>query len=208
MSDKTRTQAQLKRNREYMRRRRVENREALNARRRQLYAENLEANRGRKRKWRRAGHAEAENKRTRKWRAEHPEAVRDYSRKYYNEHREASRKYAHEYYRRPGPKEARRGYNHEGHLKHRYGLSAEMYNALLATQGGGCAICGQTKTRRRLDVDHNHITGKVRGLLCGKCNRAISQAEDNPERLMRMADYLRLYDGKEPQNGGSGLEAG
>lgn len=53
------------------------------------------------------------------------------------------------------------------------GLSLEEYDALLAAQGGGCAICGNPPKTRRLDVDHDHRTGKVRGLLCHRCNRAL-----------------------------------
>jgi hypothetical protein len=53
------------------------------------------------------------------------------------------------------------------------GLSLAEYDALLAAQGGGCAICGNPPKTRRLDVDHDHKSGKVRGLLCHRCNRAL-----------------------------------
>lgn len=54
------------------------------------------------------------------------------------------------------------------------GLTDEGYEALLAAQGGGCAICGRPPSeRRRLDTDHDHKTGRVRGLLCHRCNRAL-----------------------------------
>ena len=53
------------------------------------------------------------------------------------------------------------------------GLSVEDYDAMLAAQGGVCAICGNPPKTRRLDVDHDHKTGKVRGLLCHRCNRAL-----------------------------------
>jgi hypothetical protein len=47
------------------------------------------------------------------------------------------------------------------------------YDRLLALQGGGCAICGSPPVTRRLDIDHNHRTGAIRGLLCARCNRAL-----------------------------------
>lgn len=76
-------------------------------------------------------------------------------------------------------------------LKARYGLSLDQYNQLLLSQQGGCAICGQQSTlQRRLDVDHNHKTGKVRGLLCNTCNQAMGVAKDSPDLLRKMAAYL------------------
>jgi Recombination endonuclease VII len=53
------------------------------------------------------------------------------------------------------------------------GITDADYEALLAAQGGGCAICGNPPKTRRLHVDHDHKTGKVRGLLCHRCNRAL-----------------------------------
>jgi len=53
------------------------------------------------------------------------------------------------------------------------GVSDDEYARLLEAQGGGCAICGAKPKTRRLHVDHDHKTGKVRGLLCHRCNRAL-----------------------------------
>jgi len=47
------------------------------------------------------------------------------------------------------------------------------YEALLKEQGGGCAICGREPKTRRLDMDHDHHTMEIRGLLCVRCNRAL-----------------------------------
>lgn len=80
-----------------------------------------------------------------------------------------------------------------------YGLDQASYAAMLEAQGGVCAICQQpervidsrTGEPRRLSVDHCHTTGKVRGLLCGHCNRGIGQFADDYERAFRAAAYLR-----------------
>lgn len=55
-----------------------------------------------------------------------------------------------------------------------------------------CQICNQTD-RRELNVDHCHSTGKVRGLLCDNCNKALGLFRDNPELLGQAANYLRRY---------------
>jgi hypothetical protein len=69
------------------------------------------------------------------------------------------------------------------------GVSDEDYAAMLEAQGGGCAICGAKPKTRRLHVDHDHATGKVRGLLCHRCNRALP-TWITPEWLALAYDYL------------------
>jgi hypothetical protein len=73
-----------------------------------------------------------------------------------------------------------------------YGITGEQYAALLSYQGGRCAICQRaTGASKRLAVDHDHATGKVRGLLCGRCNRdVLGHLRDDPAALRRAADYL------------------
>lgn len=85
-----------------------------------------------------------------------------------------------------------------GRLKAEYNLTIEEYQAMLEMQGNGCAICGVRETgvsekgkrQRSLSVDHDHKTGKVRGILCHRCNFAIGQLQDNPELLLKAAEYL------------------
>ena len=79
----------------------------------------------------------------------------------------------------------------ERHLLAKYGITAEDYNYMLEQQRGGCAICFQSNTSgRRLAVDHNHDTGEVRGLLCGRCNIGLGQFGDNVDNLEAAIDYL------------------
>jgi len=76
-------------------------------------------------------------------------------------------------------------------LKRRYGITLEQYEAMLESQNGKCAICkGDCLTGRNLAVDHDHETGKVRGLLCSKCNQGLGQL-NNIELLQRAIDYLK-----------------
>ncbi len=66
----------------------------------------------------------------------------------------------------------------------------EKYEQLHRRQKGACAICMEAKEVRQLSVDHSHKTGKVRGLLCGRCNRGLGMFEDNPDLLVIASDYL------------------
>lgn len=82
----------------------------------------------------------------------------------------------------------------EAHMLKTYGLTVADFDALLAKQGGVCAICKGTPNGpgKRFHVDHCHKSSKVRGLLCGKCNTAIGLLNDDPERAESAAAYLRL----------------
>lgn len=75
------------------------------------------------------------------------------------------------------------------HIKHAYGLSMAQHDAMLAAQGGGCAICLSPLLVPQ--VDHCHASGAVRGLLCKPCNLALGLMRDNPEALERAASYVR-----------------
>ncbi len=80
-----------------------------------------------------------------------------------------------------------------------YGMTVADYDRMLASQDGGCAICG-TKTRGskpgcRLAIDHDHESGKVRGLLCGDCNTAIGKFRDDPALLEKAAKYIKQHKG-------------
>ena len=75
-----------------------------------------------------------------------------------------------------------------------YGITLADYGRMLCEQGGVCAICKTlrvSKAHPRLNVDHNHKTGKVRGLLCWMCNRGIGLLGDDLKRLESAVEYLK-----------------
>lgn len=71
-----------------------------------------------------------------------------------------------------------------------YNISKAEYTSLLNSQCGGCAICG--KQEKRLAVDHDHVTSKIRGLLCGTCNRGISMFNEDINVVERAVQYLQV----------------
>src|SRR3990167_482636 len=78
------------------------------------------------------------------------------------------------------------------YLKRTYGISQKIYKAMFKDQAGVCFICHvPTKSGRVLHVDHDHKTGRVRGLLCWKCNYRVISRSSNHEIHARAATYLR-----------------
>ena len=76
-------------------------------------------------------------------------------------------------------------------LRKLYGITVADYEQMLLNQGGVCAICGKINTRQlKLAVDHNHKTGKIRGLLCDRCNRGIGLLL-NTTNLTNAINYLK-----------------
>jgi ribosomal protein L24E len=130
-------------------------------------------------------------KRDRYWRdpQKHRAQSLRWSRKYREQNREKAR-----IWRLANPGKSRASVN-AARLKREYGITAADYEALLVQQGGCCAICcSEPSPDRRLSVDHNHVTGDVRGLLCQSCNSVLGYAYDNPERLRAAAKYLEARD--------------
>lgn len=82
-----------------------------------------------------------------------------------------------------------REYQRRAHLK-KYDLTEEQYRALEEKQGGKCACCG-VKPEKRLRVDHDHVTGAIRGLLCHNCNVGIGHLGDCLEGVLMALVYLR-----------------
>ena len=80
---------------------------------------------------------------------------------------------------------------HNYHLKKTYGITIEDYDAILKAQGGKCAICKGGTSKNFFAVDHNHKNGRVRGLLCARCNTGLARFMDSATNVGRAYRYLR-----------------
>lgn len=82
--------------------------------------------------------------------------------------------------------------NWRKNIRRDYGMTIEDYDIIYNNQEGCCAICKKHSStfRIRLAVDHDHETGKVRGLLCDRCNRGIGMLQDSPEICRQAAKYI------------------
>ena len=78
----------------------------------------------------------------------------------------------------------------DAYYRRKYGITEDDYQALLVSALGGCWVCGRLPTKRRLHVEHDHKTGRIRGLVCWKCNVLLKQASDSPAILRYAAEYL------------------
>lgn len=128
--------------------------------------------------------------RLRDWREKNKDHVAEYTREYHSrpEYKEKHRERNRQRYQRD-PDVFRRT-----RLIREFGITLEQYQLMFAEQDGKCAICRKPcKSGRQLAVDHCHDTGKVRGLLCMNCNRAIGWLEDDVDRLMAAAAYILSY---------------
>jgi len=75
-----------------------------------------------------------------------------------------------------------------------YGITIADYDRMFEEQEGNCKTCGLPEINQRLSIDHCHETGKVRGLLCSRCNMILGHVEENTETLWKMIEYLREYE--------------
>ncbi len=80
----------------------------------------------------------------------------------------------------------------DAYYRRTFGISADDFDALLAKQGGCCAICNKRPERdASLHLDHCHETGAIRGILCGTCNKGLGLFGEDPELLDAAGRYLR-----------------
>lgn len=121
-------------------------------------------------------HREMKRKSTKEWKKRNPEKVKIISKRSNDKNREKIN-------------EKNRKGRYKAQLKYMYGITEEYYKNMVELQEGKCLICGFTSDRR-LYVDHNHITGKIRGLLCMKCNAGLGMFQDNPVIIKNAYNYI------------------
>jgi hypothetical protein len=86
----------------------------------------------------------------------------------------------------------------ESQLKNLYGITAQEYNTLIEDQSGRCAICSKDfQSSKHTHLDHCHLTGKIRGILCSNCNRGIGLLKDSVQILENAVQYLNQHSTEE-----------
>ena len=131
-----------------------------------------------------------ENLRTKEYWEKHKKEKQQYKRRYYEIHKEEIKRKQKQYSK--NNKEKLKEYQR---IKH-YGITLQQELKILKAQNNKCAICNKPLTDlSEACVDHDHKTGKVRGVLCHECNLGIGKFKDNPKILIKAAVYLRNQGG-------------
>jgi hypothetical protein len=116
--------------------------------------------------------------------------VGTYKSSYYQRHKEQHKSYMQAWYIKHKVQYKARCRRYK--LRIRYGITVDEYDLMFSKQEGRCAICRrhQKEFAKPLAVDHNHLTGKIRKLLCYRCNNCLGMVNDSVSMLYDMADYL------------------
>lgn len=132
-----------------------------------------------------------------RWRAKHPEKAKELSSRFRKANPEKARAAALKHYY--ANKEALNAKAVHKNRKRKFGITRDQFEALLESQGGVCAICRNPETATRqgkvksLAVDHDHASGKIRGLLCMACNTMIGNSKERLEVLQAAILYLKTH---------------
>lgn len=132
----------------------------------------------------RAANPGYDKEKARQYRKKYPERVKEQKARYAKKHPERDRASKKRY------QEKNAAAIREAKYFRQYGITLEEYEALLAKQSGMCAICSK-RSKKHLAIDHDHKTGKVRGLLCGRCNLMLGSVADSITLLERAIRYLK-----------------
>lgn len=130
-------------------------------------------------------------KKHRKYNSENRETIVEKSRQARLERPERIAENKHNSYRRHFDKNAKK--SRQKKLKYNYGITIDEYNAMYEAQGGVCAICGNPNGEKNLCVDHDHNSGKIRGLLCTDCNVGIGRLRDNLSIIQKAFLYIEKH---------------
>lgn len=114
------------------------------------------------------------------------EVIKNKQKKYYEANKDKVKKYI-QTYNKTNPDVQRKT-----QYKRKFGITLDDYDKMFDIQEGKCSICTkhQSELKKLLHVDHNHETGKIRGLLCGDCNLALGMFKDNETLLTNAIKYL------------------
>lgn len=144
-------------------------------------------------------YADRANAKSAKWKRENSDQVKSFNTLYREKNRERLRSQSRAYMlqkRHEMSFEERQISNRRIDLKRKYGITTEQYEEMLIAQDGLCAICRRDDFGNKLPpVDHDHVTGKVRGILCQQCNVTLHKMETMPGWVEAAARYLNLHKG-------------
>lgn len=131
-------------------------------------------------------------------RAKNREEHKIYAKEYYNNNIEKIKLYYSQEHIKKKNKENKRKNSiliRERRLKKNWNLTIMEYNKMFDDQHGCCAICNthQSKVKKSFSVDHNHATGKIRGLLCNTCNTSLGGFKDDINIIFKAIEYLKKY---------------
>ena len=167
--------------RQYRRREEVKERERIRYKSRKEYLKELSRKRYLKNKYQLKEYKK-------QYYIENKDSISEHSKKYYTENKECIKERVRKY-RLSNPDKIK-----NTALKHKFDITLDEYNVLLNKQKHRCAICKSFDVGRKdakyFHVDHDHITGKVRGLLCNKCNTALGLFNEDVTALKRAIKYL------------------
>ena len=161
------------RKKEYDRQYHEDNKERLNEYNRQYHAEHKEELDKKKREHY-ANNKKKFSKRAKKYRADNAEKLKKAKKEYNATHKKETK---------------------NRNLRNTYGITIEQYEEMFNVQKGNCAICGkhQNEIKQPLNVDHDHKTNEIRGLLCNSCNKLLGDSNDNSDTLLNAIQYLNKH---------------
>jgi Recombination endonuclease VII len=127
-----------------------------------------------------------------KWTREHPERVRENQHRWYLANK--AKVLAATRARRVAKPERIKAAARHRHLVRTFGLTLREFDEMFTKQRGVCALCVRPGPHARaLNVDHDHVSGRIRALLCPSCNRALGYFGDDPVLMRAAADYVECY---------------
>ena len=138
---------------------------------------------------------EKQKERMKRWREGNKNHISEYQKKWREKNVVDISEYQREYHIEYRAREDVQFKNWERNLHRNYNITPSIFNAMWDEQGGKCEICKQPmeprgRKKSAATVDHNHETGKVRGLLCRGCNHGIGNLKEDPEVLKSAVEYL------------------